>query len=246
MRILCMLPAAKGVYPAEAEERRLAVMRSYASPATQIDVDYMPDVSGFNPWGGQDRPDHSLADKVSRAHALGAQRAMQAEKDGYDAFCPYGVLDIGVEEARRQGVKIPVVGQGEAAALFCGLLGRKFAACFYVSTPDHDTTFMARIRSWGVADLYVGPTAIGIPNSEYPSRRPEVLSRFVDCARQAREMGAELMGIVAMSICPTEFPARELTEAGGLPVQDALAAQIAMAEWWHRTGLPPSLLRLPR
>jgi hypothetical protein len=31
-----------------------------------------------------------------------------------------------------------------------------------------------------------------------------------------------------------------------MPVLDALAAQIAMAEWWHRTGLPPSLLRLPR
>jgi hypothetical protein len=49
-----------------------------------------------------------------------------------------------------------------------------------------------------------------------------------------------------MSICPTEFSAKELSEASGLPVLDALAAQVAMAEWWHRTGLPPSLLRLPR
>lgn len=246
MKILCMLPAAKGVYPPEAEARRLRVMQSYASPATQIDVDYMPEASGFVPWGGQTQADHRSPAKVERAHALGAQRAMQAEKDGYDAFCPYGVLDIGVEEARRLGVKIPVVGQGEAAALFCGLLGRRFASCSYVSTLDGDAALESRIIGWGVGNLYAGPTAIGIPNSEYPERRPEVLEGFVDCARLAKDMGAELMGIVAMSICPTEFAAKELTEAGGLPVQDALGAQIAMAEWWHRTGLPPSLLKLPR
>jgi len=246
MKILCMLPAAKGVYPPEAEARRLKVMQSYASPATRIDVDYMPEASGFVPWGGQARPDHRETGKVTRAHELGAERAQKAEQEGYDAFCPYGVLDIGVEEARRRGVRIPVVGQGEAAALSCGMLGRRFASCSYVASPDGDEALRTRIASWGVAGLYAGPTAIGIPNSEYPERRPEVLERFVDCARQARDMGAELMGIVAMSICPTEFSAKELTEAAGMPVLDALAAQIAMAEWWHRTGLPPSLLRLPR
>lgn len=241
-----MLPAAKGVYPPEAEKRRLKLMLSYASPATQIDVDYMPEPSGFVPWGGQTSPEHRREDLVRRAHELGAQRAAQAEREGYDAFCPYGVLDVGVEEARRQGVRIPVVGQGEASALFCGLLGRRFASCSYVSTPDGDQALRDRIVSWGVGELYVGPTAIGIPNSEYPQRRGEVRERFIECARQARGMGAELMGVVAMSICPTEFSARELSEASGLPVQDALAAQIAMAEWWHRGGLPPSLLKLPR
>ena len=54
------------VYPAEAEQRRLSVMQSYATPATQIDVDYMPDVSGFNPWGGQDKPDHGNPDRRSQ------------------------------------------------------------------------------------------------------------------------------------------------------------------------------------
>jgi hypothetical protein len=31
-----------------------------------------------------------------------------------------------------------------------------------------------------------------------------------------------------------------------MPVLDALAWQIAMAEWWHRVGLAPSLLRYPQ
>ena len=241
MRILYMMPAAKGVYPPEAEERRIAVMRSYATAGTQIDVDYMPEVSGFVPWGGQGGP--LPADRLARAHELGARRALQAEKDGYDAFCPYGLLDIGVLEARKR-VQIPVVGQAEAAMLHCGLLGQPFASCSYM--PGNEDHTNAHAASLGLPHLLVANTAIGIPNSEYPQRRKELLDQFVRCTREARDKGAGLMGYVAMSICPGEYPARELSDASKFPVLDALACQIAMAEWWHRTGLPPSLLRTPR
>ena len=251
MRILCMLPAGKGVYPQEAEERRLDLMRSYATAATQIDADYMPAVSGFVPWGGTGGympagpggESGEGEEGMARARTLSAQRALQAERDGYDAFCPYGLLDIGVQEARKL-VKIAVVGQAESALLFCGLLGRRFASCTYMpGLEDHIPRLAA---SLGVEHLYAASTAIGIPNSEYPTRRKELLDRFVACANEAREKGAEIMGFVAMSISPGEYPASELMEASGFPVLDGLACQIALAEWWHRTGLPPSLLRVPR
>src|SRR5262245_52801886 len=141
-------------------------------------------------------------------------------------------------------VQIPVVGQAEACFLFCGLLDRPFASCSYM--PGSEDRIRAWARDAGVAPLLVANTAIGIPNSEYPQRRQELLDRFVACVQEAREQGAALMGLVAMSICPTEYAARELSAASGLPVLDALACQIALAEWWHRTGLPPSLLRSPR
>jgi Asp/Glu/hydantoin racemase len=246
MKVLCMLPAAQGVYPPEAEQRRFNVMQSYATPATQIDVDYMPEPSGFSPWGGQTDPEHHQPDRMTRAHSFAADLAEKAERDGYDAFCPYGLLDIGVAEARRRGVKIPVVGQYESAALLCGLLGRRFASCSYVEMPALEEHNRERLAQWGLAGLYGGSTAIGIPNSEYPQRHDEVRECFVRCAREARDMGAEVMALVAMSICPTEFSAKELSEVSGLPVLDALSNQIAMAEMWHRTGLPPTLLKLPR
>lgn len=242
MKILMMLPAAKGVYPPEAEERRLNLMRSYSTPATQIDADYMPDVSGFVPWGGSESAPPPGA--AERANALGAQRAQQAEREGYGAYCPYGTLDVGVREARRLGVKMPVVGQAEAALLFCGLLGRRFATVNYM--PGGEDRLTAWSKDCGVGHLLAAMTAIGIPNSQYPDRREELKQEFVRCAQEAREKGAEIMGLVAMSICPTEYSAKELSEACGMPVLDAMACQIAMAEWWHRTGLPPSLLRIPR
>ena len=129
MKILCMLPAGRGVYPEEAEERRLALMRSYSTAAAHVDADYMPDVSGFVPWGREGSP--PPAEAAARAAELSAQRAVQAEREGYDAFCPFGTLDVGVQEARNL-VRIPVVGQREACLLFCGLLGRRFAWVTYM------------------------------------------------------------------------------------------------------------------
>jgi Asp/Glu/hydantoin racemase len=137
-----------------------------------------------------------------------------------------------------------VVGQREACLLFCGLLDRRFAWVTYL--PGSEDRNFTWAREAGVGHLMVASTAIGIPNSEFPSRRRDLLERFVACADEARQRGAELMGLVAMSICPTEYSARELSDACGLPVLDAMACQIAMAEWWHRTGLLPSLLRFPR
>src|SRR5205814_8088750 len=97
-----------------------------------------------------------------------------------------------------------------------------------------------------VDHLYVGATAIGIQNSEYPQRHDEVLERYKDCVKQAKEMGAEMMGLFGASICPTEFSAKQLTEAGGLPAMDGIAAQISIVSMWHRTGLPGTLINVPR
>jgi Asp/Glu/hydantoin racemase len=241
MRVLYMLPAAQGVYPKEAEERRLNLMRSYSSPGVEIEARYMPQVSGFSPWGGTGNVDTG---ELAAAHAQGAAMAQQAEREGFDAYCPYGLLDIGVLEARRRGVTIPCIGQAEAAALFCGFLGRRFASCSYM--PGGEARIRAHVESLGLGHLLVASTTIGIPNSEYPQRRQEVLQNFVRCTQEARAAGAEIMGYIAMSICPGEFPARELQEASGFPVLDALANQLGFAEWWHRTGLSPSLLQVPR
>ena len=176
-------------------------------------------------------------------HTLSAQRAVQAEQEGYDAFCPFGTLDYGIDLG-RQLVRIPVVGQRQACLLFCALLDRRFAWTTYL--PGSEERNFTWAQEAGVRHLMVASTAIGFPNTEFPQRRAELLERFVACTREAREKGAEIMGVVAMSICPTEYSAKELSEASGMPVLDALACQIAMAEWWHRVGLATSLLRYPR
>lgn len=249
MKILFMLPAAQGVYSPDAAQQRIDIIKSYATPSLQIDVDYLPEPSGFVPWGAPIESNHRSAENVRRSHELGARRAAQAEKDGYDAFCPFGGVDTGVAAARALGVKIPMSGPAEACALLCGMIGRPFASCSYMPRNEHDGIkdhYRDLYRAAGVAHLHVAETVIGIPNSEYPQRRGEVLERYKRCAAQAREQGAALMGFLMGSICPTEFSARQLFEATGLPCLDGIAAQISMVELWHRTGLPPALLKTPR
>lgn len=247
MRILCMLPASRGVFPPEAEERRMKLMRSYTTASTQVDADYLPGDSGFNPFGGPGRVVDPEQRRVQQARAeeFAVQRAIKAEQDDYDAFCPFGTVDLGVREARKH-VRIPVVGQAEACLLFCGMLGRPFAACVYTEPADPQATRRAQARECGVDHLLKGVTWIGFPNYEYPDRRAEVLENFIRCTKEAKAMGAELMGLIAMSICPVEYSAKELSEASGFPVLDAMGCQIAIAELWHRTGTPPSLLKIPR
>jgi len=242
MKILCMLPAARGIYPPDAEAARIKVIRTYSNAGTQVDVDYMPGVSGFNPWGRLPGLNESQ-EALTRATELATQRALQAEREGYDAFCPFGTMDIGVPEAQA-AVKIPVVGQAEACLLFCGLLGRAFASVSYM--PGFEERNFERAKQAGVGDLMVASLNVGIPNSEYPARRGELREQFIRCAGEARAKGAALLGLIGISICPTAYSARELTEACGMQVLDAVACQFAMAEWWHRTGVNPKLLRYPR
>ena len=246
MKILCMLPTPEngGLYPPEAERRRIELINSYVTPSTQIDIGYMDEHSGFTPWGqAPEDPDYEL---VARAHQVGANRALRAQEEGYDAFCPFGTLDLGVRAARERGLRIPAIGQLEAAALYCGMLGQPFASCTYVDWPEVIRDLEERVEALGLSHLYVSRTAIGIENTEYSRRRGEVLDRFVAATEKARSEGAEIMGLIAMSICPTEFPARQLSQASGFPVVDALGAQVGLAEWWHRNSVPGSLMRVPR
>ena len=94
-----MLPAARGVYPPGGRGASPQPDALLYDSGDQVDVDYMPAASGFSPWGGRAGAEPPR-DAASRPAQLSAQRAVQAEQEGYDAFCPFGTLDIGVREAR--------------------------------------------------------------------------------------------------------------------------------------------------
>jgi len=97
VRLLVILPAARGVYPDEAAQRRIDRIRSYSRPGLEVEVDYPAEKSGFNPYGGE-----GTAAAMARNHEIIAERMVQAEKEGYDAVSGFGMLDFGVEIARSR------------------------------------------------------------------------------------------------------------------------------------------------
>lgn len=237
-RVLCMLPAAEGVYPDDAVKRRVETVKSYETDDLTIDIGYMPALSGFNPFGGRSGP-YELA----VADFLSAERARQAEDEGYDAFIPFGMLDIGVELARYR-VAIPVIGQSQSAYTIAGMMVDRCAAIWYQSRSfAYGWRQVARYKADTIVKEFY---AVEMPNSEMPSRRDELRERFIEVSKTAVARGAQLIICSGMSMCPVEFSADELAADIGVPVLEGMGAAVGVARMWLSLGVSYSPLRYPR
>jgi hypothetical protein len=88
MKILFMLPAAKGVYSLAAAQQRIDVIKSYATPSLQIDVDYLPEPSGFVPWGAPADSNHRSLENVQRSHDWGRGARRRRKRKATMRFAP--------------------------------------------------------------------------------------------------------------------------------------------------------------
>lgn len=238
MRILVVLPAAKGVYPTEAEQRRAEVIQSYGSANVEIAVASPAEVSGFNPYGGS-----GTAMEIARNHLLVAERMIQAEREGFDACVPFGMIDFGVEIARSR-CTIPIVGQAQATYCMAAMMANRVGVISYQSR-THPMTYR-QLREYGFLHLVVGYGAAEMPNNEMHQRREELFERFVAEGKRLVGEGAELIVCHGMSMSPVEYTAPEYADAIGVPVLEGLGCGIAMAEAWVRTGTPYSRIRHPQ
>ena len=69
MRILAVMPAAKGVYPPEAEKRRVDALLSFSRPGIEITVGFPAEPSGLVPYGGQGGPLEAAHNHISSRSA---------------------------------------------------------------------------------------------------------------------------------------------------------------------------------
>jgi Asp/Glu/hydantoin racemase len=239
MRIFAVLPAAKGVYPSEAEQRRIDRLMSYSRPGVEISVGFPAAKSGFVPYGGG-------GGTLERAqnNILMAERMIAAEQEGFDACFPFGMIDFGVEIARAT-CKIPIVGQTQATYCMAAMMSTRVGVISYQSNGHN--WFWRQAREYGFTDLIVGMGAAEMPNSEMPTRRTELYERFVaEGKRLVKDEGADLIVCHGMSMCPIEFSASEYAEGIGVPVLEGIGCAVSMCEAWVTIGTPYSRIRYPR
>ena len=237
MKVFVVLPAAKGTYPPEAEQRRIDVVRSYSTAEVQVDVGFPAEASGFMPYGGSGPG----GVQVARNHILVAERMIQAEQEGYDACFPFGMIDFGVEIARGM-CSIPIVGQTQAAYCMAAMMAQRMGIISYQSSGH--SHFWRQLREYGFEHMCVGMGAAEMPNNEMPSRRQELYDRFVsEGKRLVKEEGAEVIVCHGMSMSPIEFKAEEYAEGIGVPVLEGVGCALAMAVAWVRIGTPYSPIR---
>lgn len=235
MKILVVLPSAKGVYPPAAETQRENCVRSYSRDGLQVDVDY-PKPSGFVAFGEQ------LGDafNFARNHMVVAERMIEGEREGYDACVPYGMLDFGVEIARNV-CNIPVVGQAHAAYCMAALMADRVGVISYHSS--FNGYLRRQIEGFGFGDRIVGFGAAEMSNADMPRQRDLLFERFTSEGKRLVGMGAEVIVAHGMSMSPGEFTAREFGDTIGAPVLEGLGCAIAMAQAWVQTGTPYSRQR---
>lgn len=224
-----------GEYPPEERKRREDAALAYASPEVSVGIVSVPQtpyVHGLTPAEIQ----------LVAPSFIAAFR--EAERDGYDAVVPLGMLDLGIDGG-RSAVDILVIGPCEASLHVASLLGERFGLIVY-----HDSLMpMMRgiVRRHGMDSWVAGWRATGFDLPDLAANHDAVVENFVARARSLiTEDGADVIIPMGISQCPVHIKPDWLSNELGVPVVEGIGAPIRLAAMMAGLGLRHSRVRWPK
>src|SRR5215471_13028355 len=222
-------------YPAEERKRREEVALSYATPEIEIGIistPVSPYIHGMSP-----------AD-IQMAAPYFIEAFREAERQGYDAAVPLGMLDLGIDGG-KSAVDIPVVGPFEATFHVASLLGDRFGLIVYHPRTIPFTRAMA--RRYQMESKIAGIRSVGFALPDISANRDQMVQNFVAHARALiQEDGAEVIIPMGITQCPIHIKPDWLQEQLGVPVVEGFGAPIRMAALLAGLGLRQSRVRWPK
>lgn len=158
------------------------------------------------------------------------EQAIQAERQGYDAFIIGASQDPGLVAARAV-VRIPVVGYGEASMLVACMLGDRFGFVGFI--PELQTALRANVRLYGL-EARCGPMVALSGGADllvrgFAGELAPFLEAFEHAAREAIGAGADVL-------IPGEGLVNELLflagvrRIDGVPIVDSDGVALKLAE----------------
>jgi allantoin racemase len=223
-----------GGYPPEEYKRRADVARSYSTSEIEvgiIDTKASPYFYGMTPTEIQ---------LVTPAYI---ESYKQAEKEGYDAVVPLGMLDLGVDGG-KSAVDIPVVGPMESSLHIASLLGERFGLIIY-----HEKLLAfnrAIVRRYGMEDKIVGFGVSGFDLPDITANREKVVENFLAEGKKLVAQGAEVIIPMGITQCPVHIKPDFLQKQLGVPVVEGIGAPIRVAGMLAGLGLTQSRVRWPK
>jgi Asp/Glu/hydantoin racemase len=155
--------------------------------------------------------------------------AMQAQREGYDAFCLGCTTDMGLFEA-KEAVDIVVCGISEVNLHMAMLLGERFA---YIAADEGGVIRLRHLAAqYGVDHRMVPCSPFSMPFEERyaafadPAR---LISKMEPIAREAAKNGAGIL-LLSDNILNMVLRQHGITEIAGLPVQEGSSVLIKTAE----------------
>jgi allantoin racemase len=220
-----------GDYPPAQRRLREDVARSYSSADIEVGIVSV----AARPFDGL------TPAEIQAAAPLFHDAFRQAEREGYDAVVPLGMLDLGVEGG-RSAVDIPVVAPLQAALHVAAQVGEHFGVVCY--HPSAIARHRAQTRAYGMESFVAGRRASGIYLQHIADHREQMIESFLAAARALiNEDGADVIIVQGITQCPVEMKPQWLMRELGVPVVEGIGAPIRMAAMLVALGLTQSRIR---
>ena len=223
-----------GHYPEPERRRRIDVALTYASKEVDIGILDIP----ATPYGSMGPAE------IQATHSLLHKVFISAEKQGYDAVVPLGMLDLGIDGGRCL-VDIPVIAPAQASLHVASLLGDRFGLISYEARliPWHRN----QVREYGMEKFVCGFRAVGMSNDKMTSNHDIMVETFLREARSLiKDEGAEVIIPFGISQCPVHIKPDWLAKELGVPVVEGIGAPIRVAAMLAALGYKQSRIRWPK
>ena len=243
MRI-CFLNQAPKRSAAYETKKIEALLNSYASPGTTVEVVFPDDYEGaqlYETIGAQ-----SVLNGLHHMMETPAivRKIFWAAENGYDAVISSNTFDPGVDGGRL-AVDIPVIGllrtSMHAALTLADRVG------ITVPLAPHVSYTWRILRTLGLDRFVSDIRPIGIYGADIARRRQEIFDRAVAIMRAlVKETRAEIILPLGGAIIPYVVDPKELAAAAGVQVLNTKAIGIRFAELCVTFGMTQSELTYPR
>jgi allantoin racemase len=220
-----------GDYPPAERRRREEVAQSYSSADVEVGIVSV----AARPFDGLTPAEIQAAAPIFHA------AFRQAEREGYDAVVPLGMLDLGVEGG-RSAVDIPVVAPLQATLHVAAQVGDQFGVVCY--HPSAIARHRAQTRAYGMESFIAGRRASGFYLQQIADNRERMIESFLAAARALiNQDGADVIIAQGITQCPLEMKPQWLMGELGVPVVEGIGAPIKMAAALVALGLTQSRVR---
>lgn len=165
----------------------------------------------------------------------------EAERRGYDAVVPLGMLDLGVDGGRGV-VDIPVIAPLQAVYCVAAQLGDQFGVvCYHKSAIARQR---AQTVAYGFEPWIAGRRASGFYVDQIAENRDQMVESFLMAARDLIDKdGAQVIIPMGITQCPVQMKPDWLAAELGVPVVEGIGAPIRMAALMAALGLRHSRVR---
>jgi Asp/Glu/hydantoin racemase len=221
-----------------------ALLNSYASPGTRIEIGFPDDYAGsqlMNTIGAQSKLNglHHMMETPSIVRKI-----FWAAENGYDAVISSNTFEPGVDGGRL-AVNIPVIGLLRTAMHAALTLADRVGIT--VPLPPHVPYTWRLLRTHGLDRFVSDIRPIGIYGADIAERGPEIFDTTVKVMRGLlAQTRAEILLPLGGAIIPYVVDPKDLAKAVGVQVLNTKAIGIRFAEMCVACGMTQSAITYPK